>query len=151
MPDTPVSEHRARGPAVRVVGLDHIVLSCADVERSLAFYTTLLGLTSVRVEEFRRGEAPFPSVRVTAGTMIDLFPAAAEGSSSRGRVHRNLDHFCLEIEPCDLHELAASGSFEVVGGPTDHLFGAQGYATSLYVRDPDGNVVELRGYAPPLL
>ena len=123
----------------RVVGLDHIVLNCADVERSLAWYCDELGLEPVRVDEWKRGETFFPSVRVDATTIIDLFPAERSGT--------NMDHVCLVIEPTDLAALAASGRFDVVGdGPSDHLFGAQGYATSLYVRDPDGNTVELRAY-----
>jgi catechol 2,3-dioxygenase-like lactoylglutathione lyase family enzyme len=125
-------------PAVRVTGLDHIVLITADVERSLAFYVGVLGLDGVRVDEWRRGDAPFPSVRLTSATIIDLFPGERTGT--------NQDHFCLTIEPIDLDQLAASGLVEVASGPTDGLFGAQGLARSLYVRDPDGNVVELRSY-----
>ena len=60
---------------VEVVGLDHIVLRCADIEVSLAFYCVELGLTPDRVEEWRRGETFFPSARVDATTLIDLFPA----------------------------------------------------------------------------
>jgi catechol 2,3-dioxygenase-like lactoylglutathione lyase family enzyme len=143
---------------IKVSGLDHIVLVVDDVERSLAFYTDVLGLEGERVDEWRRGEAPFPSVRVTTTTIIDLFPAdfarelASHGAhlgdanrTSAGSV-RNLDHFCLVIEPIDLGALAGSGRVDVVSGPTDGLFGAQGYATSLYVRDPDGNTIELRSY-----
>ncbi len=125
---------------VRVVGLDHIVLNCTDVERSLAWYCDALGLQPERVDEWRRGETFFPSVRIDERTIIDLFPAPRSGM--------NLDHVCLVIEPTDLAALAASGRFEVVGdGPADGLFGAQGLATSLYVHDPDGNTVELRCYA----
>ena len=125
---------------VRVVGLDHIVLNCADVERSLAWYCDELGLAGERVEEWRRGDAPFPSVRIDARTIIDLFPAERSGT--------NMDHVCLVVAPTDLAALATSGRFDVLGdGPADGLFGAQGLATSLYVRDPDGNTVELRSYA----
>jgi catechol 2,3-dioxygenase-like lactoylglutathione lyase family enzyme len=124
---------------VRVVGFDHLVLRVADVEQSLAFYCGELGLDGERVEEWRAGEVPFPSVRITDTALIDLLAAERTGD--------NVDHFCLVIEPVDLVALAASGRFDVVGdGPADGLFGAQGYATSLYVRDPDGNVVELRAY-----
>jgi catechol 2,3-dioxygenase-like lactoylglutathione lyase family enzyme len=124
---------------VKVVGFDHLVLRVADVERSLAFYCEELGLAGERVEEWRAGEVLFPSVRITDTALIDLLAAARTGD--------NVDHFCLVIEPTDLAALAASGRFDVVGhGPTDGLFGAQGFATSLYVRDPDGNVVELRAY-----
>ena len=127
--------------ALTVVGLDHIVLTCRDIERSLAWYTECLGLRPERVEEWRRGDAPFPSVRVDDGTIIDLFPTPAAGEVPNGR----LDHFCLVIEPTDLQALADSGRFEVLDGPV-RRFGARGDGTSLYVRDPDGNTVELRYY-----
>lgn len=120
-----------------VVGLDHLVLSVADVERSLGFYCGVLGLAPVRVEEWRRGEVPFPSVRVSEGTIIDLAAGPRTGT--------NLDHFCLVIEPTDLAALAAGGTLEVVSGPGTR-FGARGDGTSLYIRDPDGNTVELRYY-----
>src|SRR5215208_2412133 len=121
----------------QVVGLDHIVLTCDDVERSLRWYTECLGLRPERAEEWRRGDAPFPSVRVDEGTIIDLFP----GPVDKGR----LDHFCLVIEPTDLHALAESGRFEVLDGPV-RRFGARGDGTSLYIRDPDGTTIELRHY-----
>jgi catechol 2,3-dioxygenase-like lactoylglutathione lyase family enzyme len=124
---------------VRVTGIDHLVLRSTDVERSLAFYCDRLQLEPVRVEEWRRGEVLFPSVRVDATTIIDVFAGERDGT--------NLDHFCLVLEPTDLTALAESGDFDVMGdGPVEGLFGAQGLAASLYVRDPDGNVVELRCY-----
>jgi catechol 2,3-dioxygenase-like lactoylglutathione lyase family enzyme len=124
---------------VRVTDLDHIVVNCADVERSLAWYTELLGLAPVRVDEWRAGQAPFPSVRVNDHTIIDLFASTRSGT--------NVDHVCLVLEPTDLATLAASGRFDVVGdGPVGGLFGARGVATSLYVRDPDANTIELRCY-----
>jgi catechol 2,3-dioxygenase-like lactoylglutathione lyase family enzyme len=124
-------------PAVRVTGLDHLVLDVADTERSLAFYVGELGLEGVRIDEWRRGEVFFASVRVDAGTIIDLLETPPTG--------RNVDHLCLVVEEQDLQALADSGRFEVVDGP-DRRFGARGDGTSLYVRDPDGNVVELRHY-----
>jgi catechol 2,3-dioxygenase-like lactoylglutathione lyase family enzyme len=124
---------------VRVTDLDHIVINCRDVERSLAWYTGELGLEGVRVDEWRAGSALFPSVRVNAGTIIDLFGADRSGV--------NVDHLCLVVEPTDLGALAKSGRFDVVGdGPVEGLFGARGLATSLYVRDPDNNTIELRSY-----
>jgi catechol 2,3-dioxygenase-like lactoylglutathione lyase family enzyme len=122
-------------PKVQVTGLDHIVLRCADVERSLAFYVDELGLEPERVDEWRRGDAPFPSVRITPTTIVDLFGGGPDGT--------NLDHVCLVIRPADLDEVAAAFPGSVKG---DHLFGAQGYASSVYVKDPDGNTVELRAY-----
>lgn len=140
------------GPVVTVTGLDHLVLVTDDVDRSLAFYCDVLGLAGERIEEWHAGTVLFPSVRVDATTIIDLFPSSMvdreDGSRTvpEGVRIGNLDHFCVTIEPTDLDALAASGLVEVVRGPQDHLFGAQGYATSLYVADPDGNTVELRSY-----
>ena len=130
-------QHRAVGTTLRVTGFDHIVLVCADVETTLAWYSDLLRLEPVRVDQWRRGEVFFPSLRVSEATIIDLIA----GQPSDGR----LDHFCLVVEPVDLDAIAASGEFEVVDGPAQR-FGARGDGTSLYVRDPDGTVVELRHY-----
>jgi catechol 2,3-dioxygenase-like lactoylglutathione lyase family enzyme len=121
---------------LRATGLDHIVLNVADVERSLAWYTGELGLAGERVDEWRKGEVFFPSVRVNATTVIDLLAVERTGE--------NMNHVCLVVED-DVEALATSGRFDVVDGPGER-WGAQGMATSLYVRDPDGNVVELRNY-----
>lgn len=127
--------------SVRVIGFDHVVINVADVERALAFYLDELGLAPVRVDEWRRAEVPFPSARVNDTTIID-FVRAAHGLD---RSVENMNHLCLVIEPVDFAALASTGRFEVVDGPGTR-FGAQGNATSLYVRDPDGNTVELRYY-----
>ena len=126
---------------LRVVGFDHVVLKVADVERSLAWYQGALGLRAERVDEWRRGEVLFPSVRIDAHTLIDLLAGAPTGT--------NVDHLCLVIDDgAELDRIVASGTWDVVGdGPTDGLFGARGFARSLYVRDPDGHVIELRAYA----
>jgi catechol 2,3-dioxygenase-like lactoylglutathione lyase family enzyme len=124
--------------AVGVTGLDHIVLRCADVDTTLAWYTDLLGLQPVRVDQWREGSAPFPSLRVDATTIIDLI-GGNDGSPGA------LDHICLVVEPTDLAALAASGRFQVLDGPGTR-YGARGDGTSLYVRDPDGLTVELRHY-----
>jgi len=122
---------------LHVTGLDHVVLNVADAERSLTFYCDELGLAPERVEEWRRGEILFPSVRVDASTIIDLLTAPRTGE--------NADHLCLVVEPVDLDALRRSGRFEVIDGPATR-FGARGNGTSLYVKDPDGNTVELRHY-----
>jgi catechol 2,3-dioxygenase-like lactoylglutathione lyase family enzyme len=122
---------------IRVQALDHIVLNVADVERALAWYCDVLGLPGERVDEWRAGEAPFPSARIDVGTIIDFFAAERSGE--------NLNHVCLVVEPCDLQAVADSGRFEVLAGPAPR-WGARGDGVSLYVRDPDGNTVELRYY-----
>ena len=124
---------------MRVLGFDHLVLTVADVRRSLDFYVDELGLAPERVDQWERGEVFFPSVRIDDTTIIDLLgPGAGAGDA------RNMDHLCLVVAD-DVDELAASGRFDVVDGP-DERWGAQGIARSLYVKDPDGNVVELRRY-----
>jgi catechol 2,3-dioxygenase-like lactoylglutathione lyase family enzyme len=123
---------------VKVIGLDHIVIATPDVERSLAWYQGELGLEGERVDEWRRGDVFFPSVRVNDGTVIDLFQSERSGV--------NVDHVCLVVEPEDLDAVVASGRFDVVEGPVAR-WGARGNGTSIYVRDPDGNLVELRYYS----
>ena len=122
---------------LRVTGLDHIVIDTPDVERSLAWYCDVLGLRGERVEEWRKGEVFFPSVRVNDGTIIDLLQTERSGV--------NVDHLCLVIEPQDLDAIAKSGELDVVEGPVAR-FGARGMGTSIYVHDPDGNLVEIRHY-----
>ncbi|MFI1680755.1 VOC family protein [Streptomyces sp. NPDC020607] len=125
---------------MRVIAFDHLVLNVADIERSLAFYTGPLGLDPVRVDAWRAGQVPFPSVRVSPSTIIDLI----EGPDGEP-AGSNVDHICLVVEPLDWQEVIDSGEFTVVDGPGER-FGARGTALSLYVKDPDGNTVELRYY-----
>src|SRR4051794_34661844 len=92
--------------SVKVTGFDHLVLAVVDIERSLAWYCRELGLEGVRVDEWRAGEAPFPSVRVNATTIIDFVPRA-NGAPPNGA--KNLDHICLVVEPADLSALGETG------------------------------------------
>jgi len=122
---------------MRVSEIDHVVFNVSDAEKSVAWWREKLGLEPVRLEEWRRGEVPFVSVRISAGTILDLFVTERTGE--------NVDHMAINVTDADLDELAASGAFDVVRGPVD-VFGARGQGRGLYVRDPDGNVVELRTY-----
>jgi catechol 2,3-dioxygenase-like lactoylglutathione lyase family enzyme len=134
-------------PLVKIREMDHIVLRVRDVEKSLHFYTEVLGLKPERVEQFKAGEVRFPSVRLNDDTIIDLFPSPDMEPIGRN-APRNQDHFCMVIEPTDLNQL--KGQFQAMGidiqaGPGPR-WGAHGNGTSLYVYDPDDNVVELRYY-----
>ena len=122
---------------MRITGLDHIVLNTTDAERSLRWYREVLGLEGERVDEWRRGEAPFPSVRIDDSTIIDLF--------QKVRGSENLDHFCLVMPADDWQQMVDAGTIPVERGPAK-VFGARGMGTSIYTRDPDGNTVELRCY-----
>lgn len=118
--------------------LDHVVLVVSDVERSLAWYSEHAGLTSVNVDEWRDGQAFFPSLRVNESTIIDFL----DGDPSDGRGH--VDHICFVVEPGDLATVAADERLEIVDqGPRS---GARGIGESVYVRDPDGLLVEFRTY-----
>jgi catechol 2,3-dioxygenase-like lactoylglutathione lyase family enzyme len=123
-----------------ISGFDHLVLRCADVDTTLEWYVDVLGLAPVRVDEWRRGDAPFPSVRVSAETIIDLVPATGPVTE------RNVDHLCLVADRATVDAIAAdSTTFRLMGEPGPR-FGARGDGWSVYVYDPDDNVVEIRSY-----
>lgn len=121
---------------MRVTALDHIVLDVADVRRSLDFYVGTLGLEPMQVAEWEAGKAFFPSVRIDAGTIVDLLQGERSGE--------NLNHFCLVVDD-DVEQLAASGALDIIDGPGERS-GARGQGISVYLKDPDGNVVELKNY-----
>jgi catechol 2,3-dioxygenase-like lactoylglutathione lyase family enzyme len=124
----------------QITGFDHLVLRVADVEASLAWYVEMLGLRPERVDEWRSGTAPFPSVRISSDAIIDLFPATGAVGE------RNVDHFCVVATADTISAIDADReSYRVVAGP-DERWGAQGVGLSIYVLDPDDNVVELRTY-----
>ncbi len=131
---------------VKITEMDHIVLRVKDVDVALKFYTETLGLKPERIEQWRAGEVRFPSARLNADTIIDFFASDQEPGGREGS--RNQDHFCMVIEPRDMDELKAQ--FEAIGvdiqaGPGKR-WGSHGDGISLYVYDPDDNVVELRHY-----
>lgn len=133
--------------AFRVLGIDHVVLRVADVERMLRFYRDALGCNVERRVE-RIG-----LVQLRAGdSLIDLVPVdgllGRAGGAAPGPEGRNLDHFCLRIAPFDeaaIREQLARHGYSA--GPVEQRYGAEGQGRSLYVTDPEGNVVELKG--PP--
>src|SRR5699024_7064981 len=128
--------------------IDHVVLRVKDLDKSVAFYQTILGCAVVRVRE------DLGMVHLRAGTaMIDLVSVdgalGRKGGAAPGRSGQNVDHVCLRIEPfveSDIishlagHGLAPSGELQV-------NFGAEGEGPSLYISDPDGNGIELKGPA----
>ena len=122
---------------MNVSELDHLVINVGDVERSLAWYTEMLGLSAERVHEWRAGEVPFPSVRINDNTIIDLFALERTG--------QNIDHICLVVDRADVDAVSADPRFTIVEGPVER-WGARGIGWSVYVTDPDGNQIELRSY-----
>jgi len=134
----------------KISELDHIVLNVGDVERSLQFYTDVMGLKSERLDEFRTGKAGFPSVRINADTIIDLFPVQGQQNRQSNGVKTagNLNHFCMVIGKEDfagIVDYLKENRIIIREGPVSR-WGARGRATSVYFLDPDGNEIEIRCY-----
>jgi catechol 2,3-dioxygenase-like lactoylglutathione lyase family enzyme len=131
--------------AIEVRGLDHVVLRVADLPRSLRFYCGVLGCS-----EERRIDA-LGLVQLRAGAaLIDLVavdsPLGRLGGPAPGGSGRNVDHFALQLARFDETELRAHlAAHGVEPGEVGERYGALGMGPSMYVRDPDDNVVELKG------
>ena len=124
--------------ALRVKGLDHIVLRVADIDRAIAFYEEVLGL------HVERRLAEIGLVQLRAGaSMIDLVPRTEDEDEGR-----NMHHFAVQIETMDVPAVTAHLTQHGIDpGEVRRRYGAQGYGSSIYITDPDGNTVELKG--PP--
>lgn len=135
---------------IRVAELDHIVLNVGNIDRSLQFYTDVLGLQAERIDEFKAGKVGFPSVRINADTIIDLFPIkrTVPGPEEREKREGNLNHFCMVVGQEDFDGIVdylKEKGVTVRQGPISR-WGARGRATSVYFLDPDGNEIEIRCY-----
>ena len=126
-------------------GIDHVVLRVRDIVRMRKFYCDILGASHVAYRP------EFGMSHLRAGSaMIDLVevagPLGKTGGAAAGSEGRNMDHLCLRIEPFDekqiLSHLKAHG---VAVGDIRNRFGAEGNGTSIYLTDPEGNTVELKG------
>lgn len=127
--------------------IDHLVLRVKDVDAMIRFYGEVLGCPVHRIDEKIR------LVQLRAGRgLIDLVPVDSEigraGGAAPGREGRNMDHFCLRVEPWDAEAIRAHlRAHGVEPGPVAQRFGAEGQGPSIYLTDPEGNTVELKG--PP--
>jgi catechol 2,3-dioxygenase-like lactoylglutathione lyase family enzyme len=130
-----------------ILDLDHVVLRVASLERSLRFYRDVLGCA---VERHQEG---IGLMQLRAGrSLIDLVPLDGKlgraGGAGPGREGRNMDHLCLRIEPFEADGLLAYLRHHgLEPGTVESRFGAEGEGPSIYLADPDGNTVELKG--PP--
>jgi catechol 2,3-dioxygenase-like lactoylglutathione lyase family enzyme len=127
--------------------LDHVVLRVLDIERSLAFYTTVLGC------EIKKRRDDLGMIHLGAGTsMIDLVdvnaPIGRQVGEPAGKRGHNVDHVCLRVEPFD--EQAILGHLADAGISVEKAemrYGAEGTGWSIYLNDPDDNQIELKGPA----
>jgi glyoxylase I family protein len=132
---------------IRIREIDHLVLRVINLEKMLQFYCEALGC---KVE---RRQDEIGLVQLRAGrSLIDLVPVGGQlgiaGGRAPGSEGRNLDHLCLRIEPFDA--MAVTDHLREHGaapGQVAQRYGAEGLGPSIYVEDPEGNVVELKG--PP--
>ncbi|GIW44754.1 MAG: ring-cleaving dioxygenase [Candidatus Binatia bacterium] len=129
---------------IPVRGLDHFVLRVQQLERALAFYRDLLGLEVLCLDEFQAGQRPFVSLRI-GGQLLDLVPdpsfAGAQAEPNSGFLH-----FCLLVEGKlqDFIPLLRERGVPLLDDQPAWRMGARGWGWSVYVRDPDGYVVELK-------
>ncbi|MBV8168793.1 MAG: VOC family protein [Alphaproteobacteria bacterium] len=133
--------------AIKIRGLDHVVLRVADLERSKAFYRDVLGCPE------EKWQPDLGLLQMRAGSaLIDLVDINGKlgqrGGPPAGAEGRNVDHFCVQLASFDEAALRAHlGAHGVAPGDVVQRYGAEGYGRSMYISDPDGNQVELK--APP--
>ncbi|MDY0065501.1 MAG: VOC family protein, partial [Steroidobacteraceae bacterium] len=126
---------------IRPRDIDHVVLRTRDAGRLQKFYCDLLGCTVEKVQ---------PHIGLTqlrAGrSLIDLLAVRDDIDGSSANAARNMDHVCLRVDPFDAQAITAFlRAHGVEPGPVETRYGAQGLGPSIYISDPDGNVVELKG------
>jgi catechol 2,3-dioxygenase-like lactoylglutathione lyase family enzyme len=132
---------------IRLREIDHLVLRVRELPRMLDFYVGVLGCSVERRLD------DIGLVQLRAGrSLIDLVPVdgalGRAGGAAPGKQGRNLDHFCVRVEPFDetaLREHLRAHGIEM--GPLQQRYGAEGNGPSVYLDDPEGNVVELKGPA----
>ena len=132
---------------IQIRNIDHVVLRVRDIEAMVRFYCEVLGCSVEKLQE------AIGLTQLRAGAcLIDLVDVAGEigrqGGAAPGREGRNMDHFCLRVEPFDAAAIAAHlESHGIAPGPVERRYGAEGTGPSIYLQDPEGNTVELKG--PP--
>jgi catechol 2,3-dioxygenase-like lactoylglutathione lyase family enzyme len=138
------------GVPFRIAAIDHVVLRVRDMNGMVAFYRDVLGCPVEKVQE------EFGLVQLRAGgSLIDLLDVAGklgkEGGAAPGSEGRNVDHFALRIAPFDAAALNAHlVAHGLQPGEVKQRYGAEGSGPSLYIADPEGNAIELKGPAGPV-
>ena len=132
---------------ITIRDIDHLVLRVVDLDAMISFYCDVLGCSMEKRQD------DLGLIQLRAGrSLVDLVPVdgklGLEGGAAPGKEGRNLDHFCFRVDPFD--EIAIRRHLEsasVVAGAVESRYGAEGEGPSIYVSDPEGNTVELKG--PP--
>lgn len=132
---------------IQIRQIDHVVLRVSKLDAMIGFYESVLGC---KVE--RRQDA-IGLVQLRAGAcLVDLVPVdgklGRQGGAAPGAEGRNMDHLCFRVEPFDADAIRAHlAAFGVAAGPVESRYGAEGEGPSMYLQDPEGNTVELKGPA----
>ena len=135
------------GNPIDVKGIDHVVIRVDDLEQMIGFYTRVLGC------ELERGPGDMRLAQLRAGSaLIDLVdangPIGKESGRSPDRNAPNMDHLCLRIDPWDADAVSAHlQAHDVAPGEVMTRYGADGNGPSMYITDPEGNTIELKGPA----
>lgn len=122
---------------VTATGVDHIVMNVTDVEATIDWWESRFDVQVERLDEWRRGDAPFPWVRLTETLIIDLWENTPTGT--------NVDHVAFVTDPTSFDHFVNERPDEIEMGPAE-MGGAQGRGRGLYLRDPSANRIEIRTY-----
>jgi catechol 2,3-dioxygenase-like lactoylglutathione lyase family enzyme len=131
---------------IRLAAIDHVVFRIRDLDASLRFYTEVLGASVEKVQ------ATIGLYQLRAGSaLIDLVPVDGQlgrtGGAAPGPEGRNVDHVCFRVLPWDEASIAAHLAAHGIEARVERRYGAEGNGPSIYLSDPDGNGLELKG--PP--
>lgn len=148
--ETPMTAVAHTAGPIHIREIDHVVLRVVDQERMQRFYREVLGCVEVR----RQDEIGLVQLRA-GSSMLDLVTVDGKlgtmGGAAPGREGRNVDHVCFRVEPFDAPAIRAHlATHGVAAGPTAARFGAEGEGPSIYLEDPEGNAIELKGPPGPV-
>lgn len=131
---------------ITIRAIDHVVFRVVDLDRMARFYTEVLG---ARFEK-HQSEIGLYQLRI-GGALIDLVPISGQlgamGGVAPGREGRNVDHICFRVLPWDGETILTELRKHSIEGEIVSRYGAEGEGPSIYLRDPEGNMLELKG--PP--
>lgn len=132
---------------IKIREIDHIVLRVVNLDVMVGFYCDVLGCS------VERQQSDIGLMQLRAGrSLVDLIPVAGKlgksGGAAPGAEGRNVDHFCFRVEPFDVEQIRSTlEAAGVAAGKVESRYGAEGEGPSIYITDPEGNTVELKG--PP--
>lgn len=134
-----------QSPPFALIGIDHIVLRVSDLDRMLAFYHDVLGCTD------ERAQPEIGLFQLRAGrSLIDLITIdgtlGAAGGAAPGTEGRNVDHVAIAIDAVDEPAIRTHlAHYRIAVEQAGSRYGADGEGPSIYIRDPEGNLIELKG------